>query len=77
MYQLENFIQLLLLFLFRTAFYSFGYAVLKMLFQDLLFYLGKGAFDGIYLVQNINTILTIFDHPLNAANLPLNSPQGD
>ncbi len=74
MYQFQDFIQLLLSFFFRASFYGFGYAVLKVLFQNILFYLGKSALDGIYLVQNVNTVLTVFDHPLNAANLPLDSP---
>ena len=73
-YKLENFIQFLLLSLFRTSHYSGSYAMPKVFLQNIFFHSGKGAFDGMNLVQNINTILTIFNHPLYAAYLPFNSP---
>jgi hypothetical protein len=77
MYQLQDFIQLLLFFFLGTSFHSLSYAVLKMLFQNLLLYPCKGTFDSIYLAQNVDTVFTAFNHPLNAANLSFDSSQGN
>jgi hypothetical protein len=75
MYQFENFIQLLLFLLFRGPSYGSSYTMLKMFFQNLFFYSTKSPFYRVYLVQNVNTILAVFDHCLYTANLTLNSPQ--
>jgi hypothetical protein len=45
-------------------------------FEDALFYRTQRPFDGGNLVENVNAVLFLIHHSLDAANLPLNSPQG-
>jgi len=73
--KLQNFIQFPLLFNFRTSHYGCSYAMLKVPLQNLFFHSGNGTFDGVNLVQNVDTIFTILDHPLDPSDLPFDSLQ--
>jgi hypothetical protein len=75
--ELENLIELLPLFLLRTALNGFGHTVLEMALEDAFLDLGQSTPDGVYLVQDVDAILAILDHPLDAPNLALDSPQGN
>ncbi len=77
MYQFQNFIQFLLFFLLGTSLHGFSNTILKMLSQDLFLYLCQSTSNSAYLVQDINTIFTAFNHLLHAANLTLDSSQCD
>jgi hypothetical protein len=74
-YELENLIKLLLLFLLGAALNRFSHTMLKVLLEDALLHLGQRALDGVYLIQDIDAILAILDHPLDASDLALDAPQ--
>jgi cation transport ATPase len=52
MYEFENFVCLLLFFLFGRSFYNFVYVVLKVLRQDLFFALLAMTFSSVSVITN-------------------------
>ena len=50
--------------------------VLKVALEDAFFNGTQGAFDCGDLIEDVDAVLLLFDHPLNTANLPLDATQG-
>ena len=61
---------------FGLAVHSVFDTVLKVPFEDAFFDRPQGAFDRGDLVEDINAVLLVLDHPLDSPYLALDPPQG-